>query len=530
MSNNIILIGFMGSGKDVVGQAIVARTGMRFLSIDGYIVLQENKTINRIFKESGESCFRKLEKEAILALKDLKNIVISTGGGIAIDKENRSLLSETGKVVYLDAQLNVIEERLKKDSDRPLIKDRKNIRRIFEERKRNGIYNFADLRIDTSSMTPDEIADEIIQSGYTTRAGIGFTIDKLVVNTQLKEYPVYIGSNFFNNNSKFDKLGNLNTDRAVIVTNPVTGALYLRFIENILKENGIDPIHFIIPDGEKFKTLKTVLRIYDFLLKNHVTRSEPILALGGGVIGDLAGFVASTYKRGIQFIQIPTTLLSQIDASVGGKTGVDHKLGKNMIGTFYQPDMVIADVSMLLSLPEKEFRNGLAEVIKYGIIKDPELFDLLETKRNEILKRNISVLIEIVSKCVQIKGKVVEKDEKEEKGLREILNYGHTIGHIIETVTGYSRYSHGEAVAIGMVEEARRALKHGFLNDINLRRMTELISSYDLPVEIPKDINKNDFRSKILQDKKVKRGKIRLPIPEGIGKIILKEVKCEDFL
>ena len=244
----------------------------------------------------------------------------------------------------------------------------------------------------------------------------------------------------------------------------------------------------------------------------------------------MGGFVASTLKRGMSLIHIPTTLIAQVDSSIGGKTGFDHPLGKNMIGTFYQPDMVLIDIRKLLTLPEKEFRNGLSEVIKYGITHDAELFDILEKKQKEIMNRDTELLEQIVSKCVQIKKEVVEEDEKEEKGIREVLNYGHTIGHIIETLTHYSEYSHGEAVAMGMVEEAKLARKEGFLSKEDFERIENLIKKYKLPYSIPENIEKGDMKNCVSQDKKVKKGKIRLPVPTEIGKITFREVECKKFL
>ena len=518
MSDNIILIGFMGTGKDVVGREIAKKTGKILLSTDDYIGLKENKIINKIFQEFGEEYFRELEKGMILKIKDLKNIVVATGGGIVLDEENRTLLSQMGTVIHLDANLDIIEKRLKYDINRPLIRDKEKISRIFEERK--GIYGFSELKINTSNKETSEVADKSVDMSFNT-------ID---VKTELKEYPVYIGSNIASSCEDAMKFLDLSTARAIVITNPLVGTLYLQQVEDILKKHKINPIHIIVPDGEEYKTLDQVCQIYNFLLENEVSRTEPIIALGGGVIGDLAGFVASTYKRGCPLIQIPTTLLAQVDAAIGGKTGINHRLGKNMVGTFYQPDSVIADVVMLQTLSEKEFRNSLAEVVKYGIIKDQKLFSLLEKERKKILDRDTYILGEIVSRCVQIKSKIVEEDEREEKGIREMLNFGHTIGHIIETLTDYSQYTHGEAVAIGMVEETKRAVRSGQLAEIDLKRIIGLVSSYGLPVAIPDRIGLGDLKKAILQDKKIRQGKIRLPVPEGIGRIVIKEVQCGKFL
>ncbi|MEO0293266.1 MAG: 3-dehydroquinate synthase [candidate division WOR-3 bacterium] len=526
MSNNIILIGFMGSGKDSVGKELSKRTNLCFFSMDDYITFKEKRSINRIFEESGEKYFRKIEKQTLQEIKNIKNTVIATGGGVVKDKENRELLSKIGKVVYLYATLPAIKERLKNDETRPLIKNKDNIEKIYNERMKKGIYEFADKKIDTSSITKEEVARKIIEELKIEKKW-GKNLFKIIkIKTSSKTYPIIIGYDLFEK----DYLNISPTNKVVVISNPLISSLYYYEIENILRKKGLNSLIFTIPSGEKYKTLDTVKDVYDFLLKEKMDRSGTILALGGGVIGDLGAFVASTFKRGIPIFHIPTTLIAQVDSSIGGKTGVDHPLGKNMIGTFYQPEKVIVDIKKLLSLPEKEFRNGLAEVIKYGIIKDAKLFYLLEEKQKEILNRDIPTLLEIVTRCIKIKKEVVEKDEKEEKGKREILNYGHTIGHIIETLTNYSKYTHGEAIAIGMVEEAKLALKEKILRERDFLRIQELVSKYQLPTSLPDNINYKEMRKFVAQDKKVRNGKIRLPVPKGIGKIIFKEVECKNFL
>ncbi len=522
MSKNIILVGFMGTGKNLVGKEIAKKIGHTFFSTDEFIERSENKTISKIFELFGEAYFRKIEKATIGRIKDLKNIVLATGGGSVIDPENRHHLSQMGKVVHLDAKVDIIEKRLKDDHCRPLIKDKDEIRRLLK--RRIGLYNFARVKIDTSDKEPAAIADEIINKLHLCSKNTDRSIETITVKTSSKNYPVYIGSDIL---AQFLKL---ETPRATVVTNPIVGTLYLQKVIDALKGLDIATHHLIIPDGENYKNLKTANHIYNFLLENRVTRSEPIIGLGGGVIGDLVGFIASTYKRGLPLIQVPTTLLAQVDAAIGGKTGLDHRLGKNMIGTFYQPDIVICDISALLTLSESEFLSGLVEVIKYAIIKDRSLFSLLKNRREEILNRDLKILKEIVSRCVSVKKDIVEIDEREEKGIREILNFGHTIGHAIETSTGYSLYDHGKAVAIGMVVEAKWAKTYGSLRKQDLNRITDLISSYRLPTTIPKDLSIDNLNKLILQDKKVRNKKIRLPVIEAIGKVISKEVECKKFL
>jgi shikimate kinase/3-dehydroquinate synthase len=529
MPDNLILIGFMGSGKDSVGKEISKRTNLTFLSMDDYIEFKEKRTINKIFEESGEDYFRKTEKKILAEIKNIKNVVIATGGGIVKDEKNRNILSKMGKVVYLYANLNAVKNRLKKDKTRPLIKDRDNIINIYNERMKKGVYEFADKKIDTSSIIPEQVAKKIIKEFKIKTEGKEGSLKTLKVKTESRIYPIHIGYDFFAGNKSLIDL-KTKSDKTAIISNPMVGALYVDEIEKILIKEGIKPWICIIPDGEKHKTLDNVKAVYDFMLKENFDRSATILAVGGGVIGDLAAFVASTYKRGIHLIHIPTTLIAQTDSSIGGKTGVDHPLGKNMIGTFYQPDMVLIDIKKLLTLPEKEFRNGLAEVIKYGIVNDATLFDILEKKQEKIFNRDIDLLKEIVMKCVQIKKKIVEEDEKEEKGIREVLNYGHTIGHIIEALTGYSKYSHGQAVAMGMVKEAELARRENTLSKNDFSRIKKLIDNYDLPTSIPGNIKNNDMKNYVAQDKKVRKGKIRLPVPTRIGKIMMKEVECKKFL
>lgn len=527
MHKNLILIGFMGSGKDSVGREIANNTHLTFLSMDDYIVLKEKRTINEIFEKSGEDYFRKTEKKTLNEIKKIQNVVIATGGGVVKDKENQRILSKMGKVVYLYTNLTAVKKRLKKDKTRPLIKNKNKIINIYNERMKKGLYEFADLKVDTSEITAKQVAKNIIKELRVETNHSKQKIEKYIVKTESKKYPIHIGYDLFEKNNFNLKL---KSDRAAIISNPTIGALYIKELERILIKKGVNPAICIIPDGEKYKTFDTIKMIFDALLKEKMDRASSIIALGGGVVGDIAGFVASTLKRGIPLIQIPTTLIAQVDSSIGGKTGFDHPLGKNMIGSFYQPDMVLIDIKKLLTLPEKEFRNGLAEIIKYGIANDATLFDTLEAKREKILSRDTDLLKEIVTKCALIKKKIVEEDEKEEKGIREVLNYGHTIGHIIEVVSGYSKYSHGQAVAMGMAKEAELAQKENLLPKNDFSRIKNLIKNYGLPTSIPENIKNKDMKNYVAQDKKVRKGKIRLPVPTGIGKIITREVECKKFL
>jgi 3-dehydroquinate synthase len=306
--------------------------------------------------------------------------------------------------------------------------------------------------------------------------------------------------------------------RIALVSNPTVYKLYGDVVSGSIKDSGFDLTEIIIPDGEEYKSLLWAENIYGELLKAKLDRKSVLIALGGGVIGDITGFAASTYMRGIDLIQIPTTLLAQVDSSVGGKTGVNHQLGKNMIGTFWQPRIVWIDTDTLLTLPRVEILAGLAEVIKYGIIWDEELFEFLDVNRDIVLKLDKNALTHIVRRSCEIKSEVVSKDERE-SGQRAILNFGHTIGHALETVTGYKKYLHGEAVAIGMHVEARLSHMLGFFDENQVQRIKALIESYGLPSELADGIDLNSILSSMELDKKAVAGELRFILPEKIGTV-----------
>ncbi len=317
--------------------------------------------------------------------------------------------------------------------------------------------------------------------------------------------------------------------KVAVISNPTVFNLYGDVVINSLKNAGFEPLHVIIPDGEEYKNYDQTYQILTELLKNKLDRKSSLIALGGGVIGDITGFVASIYMRGIDFIQVPTTLLSQVDSSVGGKTGVNHELGKNMIGTFYQPRLVWIDIDTLKTLPKREILCGIAEIIKYGIIWDEELFNFMENKRDDILNLNMDALKFIIRRSCEIKAEVVSKDERE-SGLRAVLNYGHTIGHAIETETGYSEFLHGEAVAIGMHLEAVLSELLGLIDNTQVMRIKNIIDSYVLPSELPLDLNADKLVSLMRLDKKVEAGEMKFILPEKIGKVkIQKGINIEDI-
>ena len=336
------------------------------------------------------------------------------------------------------------------------------------------------------------------------------------INLGKRSYPIYVGEGLLENNNLFKN--HISSKKLAIITNDTIAPLYLQKISNILSSEK-EIISIILPDGESFKNFETLNLIYDELLKNKADRQVTLIALGGGVIGDITGFAAATFMRGVDFIQIPTTLLSQVDSSVGGKTGINHQLGKNMIGAFYQPKCVVADISLLESLPDKEFSAGLAEVIKYGLIRDSSFFEWLENNIDGIMKRDSQLLIEAVVRSCQNKADIVESDEFE-SNIRAILNLGHTFGHAIETATGYGKWLHGEAIAVGMVMAAHLSEQMGWLKKEEYQRIKSLITNSNLPIN-PPDILKQDFLDLMQLDKKTKENQINLILQQGIGKAIL---------
>jgi len=340
----------------------------------------------------------------------------------------------------------------------------------------------------------------------------------LSVDLGERSYPIYIGSGLLGEAGLLTR--HVSGKSALIVSNGTVAPLYLAAVEQALEQGRIRHDNFILDDGEQFKTMASVERIIDLLLHHRHDRRTSVIALGGGVIGDVAGFAASIYQRGVNFIQIPTTLLSQVDSSVGGKTGVNHPLGKNMIGAFYQPKCVIADIETFKTLPAREFSAGLAEVIKYGLIYDAGFFTWLETNIDSLSRLSPDHLAQAVRVSCETKARVVEQDELE-SGIRAILNLGHTFGHAIETVMGYGNWLHGEAVAAGTMMAIDLSMREGLI-DAGLReRCQKLLLRAGLPVAPPAGISVEQYLDVMAIDKKTLDGNIRLVLLRALGEAFL---------
>ncbi|MDW6018696.1 3-dehydroquinate synthase [Vibrio plantisponsor] len=338
-------------------------------------------------------------------------------------------------------------------------------------------------------------------------------MERITVSLGERSYPISIGAGLFNDPAL---LSLSPKQKVVVITNHTVAPLYADKITALLDQKGCISSVLELPDGEKYKTLETFNTVLSFLLEHNHSRDVVIIALGGGVIGDLVGFAASCYQRGVDFIQIPTTLLSQVDSSVGGKTAVNHPLGKNMIGAFYQPKAVIIDTNCLATLPEREFAAGMAEVIKYGIIYDEAFFFWLEQHMDELYALDEQALTYAIARCCQIKAEVVAQDEKE-SGIRALLNLGHTFGHAIEAELGYGNWLHGEAVSAGTMMAAKTAQLQGLITEQQVERILSIFKRAKLPVHTPESMSFDDFMKHMMRDKKVLAGELRLVLPTSIG-------------
>ena len=335
-----------------------------------------------------------------------------------------------------------------------------------------------------------------------------------ILNVELadKSYPIYIGSNLLSSKSLLSD--HIQGKQVMIVTNSTIAPLYLEKLKDALSDFNVESV--VLPDGEEFKTLETLNKVFDALLKAKFDRSSTLVALGGGVVGDITGYAAASYQRGVNFIQVPTSLLSQVDSSVGGKTGVNHELGKNMIGAFYQPKAVIIDVDTLDTLSDQEYSAGMAEVIKYGLLGNADFFYMLETNIESIMARNKDLIIEIIFNSCKDKASIVALDEFE-RGKRALLNLGHTFGHGIENAFGYGNYLHGEAVSIGMVMATKLSMDEGYLSNEDAIRVESILSKADLPISIKKSIGSETLIEAMSLDKKSIDGKIRLVLLKALG-------------
>jgi 3-dehydroquinate synthase len=356
---------------------------------------------------------------------------------------------------------------------------------------------------------------------------MGIHVAELTVNLGPRSYKIFLG------NGNLADLGGLCKSldfgkSAAVITNPKISGLYAAAAESSLSSCGFNVTRVEIPDGESYKNSETLNHIYGALIDAGLDRKSFIVALGGGVVGDISGFAASTYLRGIPFVQVPTSLLAQVDSSVGGKTGINHHLGKNLIGTFYQPRLVLIDADTLLTLPQREYLSGLAEIVKYGIVCDADFFDFLFDNKEKLVNKDTETVLAAISNSCRLKASVVENDEME-AGIRAVLNYGHTFAHAVESLTSYGEFLHGEAVSIGMVRAALLSEEKGYSTVKDTARIINLLREFNLPTGLP-DFPTQAYCEVMMRDKKVRDGGINFVFNKGIGRCIIERVNDWSFL
>jgi shikimate kinase / 3-dehydroquinate synthase len=520
-SGNIILVGMMGAGKTTVGKLLAKQLGKTFIDSDEEIQRRTGVTIPHIFDVEGESGFRTRESSIIQELLKQDNVVLATGGGAILSAHNRSEMKRNGVVVYLKSSVHDLWQRTRHDHNRPLLQTgnpRAKLQELHE--LRDPLYiEAADMVIPTGKQSVQILLERLQQKleNMQQMTGSEKSMQTLTVGLAERSYPIYIGSGLLDRVELL--LQHVPRRRAFIVSNTTVAPLYLKKLSDGLIASGIQVQSIILPDGEQYKSAESLGQIYDALLIARSERSTPLIALGGGVIGDITGYAAATYLRGVPFIQIPTTLLSQVDSSVGGKTGINHPLGKNMIGAFYQPRVVLADTAVLNTLPDKELRAGIAEVIKYGLIRDLPFLEWLEANMDKLLARDTAALQYAIERSCQNKAEVVGNDERE-SGERALLNLGHTFGHAVENGMGYGVWLHGEAVAAGTIMAADLSQRLGWLSAEDVLRTRKLFKRVGLPVIAPK-LGADKYMQLMGLDKKVADGKIRFVLLKSLGNAVM---------
>ena len=522
VSGNIILIGMMGSGKTTVGRLLAKQLGKTFVDSDEEIQKRIGVTIQHIFDVEGEPGFRQREAGVIQELLQSDDLVLATGGGAVLDMQSRVEMRKNGTVIYLKSGVHDLWQRTRHDRSRPLLKTadpRAKLHELFEQR--NPLYTeAADIVMHTGKQNVQVLISALLRKLHITQKHTIQSVNSMqTLNVGLAErsYNIHIGSGLLKQADYLLPL--LPHKRAAIVSNTTVAPLYMEQLQKLLEANGIEIVTIVLPDGEQFKNSETLNLIYDALLTHRCERNTPLIALGGGVIGDMTGYAAASYLRGVPFIQIPTTLLSQVDSSVGGKTGINHPLGKNMIGAFYQPQVVIADIDTLNTLPDEELRAGLAEVIKYGLIRDLSFLEWLETNMEKLLARDAAALQYAIARSCENKAEVVGNDERE-SGERALLNLGHTFGHAIENGMGYGAWLHGEAVAAGTMMAADLSQRLGWLTEQDVLRAKHIFERAGLPVIAP-HMSVEQYIQLMGLDKKVVDGKIRFVLLKALGHAVI---------
>ncbi len=496
---HIFLYGPPGTGKSTVGKQLARNLKLSFIDLDRVIETNAGMSIPHIMEQQGESTFRDLESSALKNLVNEQESIIALGGGALLRDENRIFAEAHGKIILLMAEVNTLLQRLNTDSNkRPLLAGDVNTKLSSLLAKRAEHYNSFPLRIHVDGKSAEQNAHQVqVTLGRHHLSAMG-------------EYDSVVG--------QVSSLINFSMQNPIIVADENVAKFHLEKISAVLQSSGFESKSVVVPAGEQHKNLETISTLWKAFLENGLDRKSTVIALGGGVLSDMTGFAASTYMRGINWIAVPTTLLSMVDASLGGKTGFDLPEGKNLIGAFYPPKLVLADPQLLNTLPEAELISGMAEVVKHGVISDPELFALCG-RGLDWVKNNLE---EVVKRAMSVKIKVIEEDPYE-KGIRAALNLGHTVGHAVELVSKFN-LRHGEAIAIGMVAEAKYSARVGLAGVGLVDAIVESLEALGLPIQIPEEMPREEIIRAMRVDKKKNAKAIRFALPVEIGRVELVDV------
>lgn len=541
---SIVLVGLMGSGKTAIGRRLAQRLGLEFVDSDTEIEWAAGMTIPEIFSRYGEPYFRDGERRVMARLLAGGPRVIATGGGAFMNAETRARIAESGVSLWLKGDLDVLWRRVRKRTHRPLLQNphpEATLKKLMDQRY--PIYAKADVTVISQEGPHEAVVEEAVaglerhlsftlQPNASAADAPAAFFERVAVDLGARSYDIWIGDGLVAQAGAHIARIAPGASTA-IVTDTNVARLHLRPLEESLVAAGIRFANIIVAPGEESKSFAGFETVCEAIIEGRFERGDIVIALGGGVIGDLAGFAAASVRRGMRFVQIPTSLLAQVDSSVGGKTGINSPQGKNLIGAFHQPSLVLADTSCLATLPAREFRAGYAEIVKYGLIRDRVFFEWLEANWRDVFAGGPARIRAIAKSCAT-KAEIVAGDEYE-AGERALLNFGHTFGHALERLVGYDgqRLVHGEAIAIGMACASRFSVRRGLCEPGLALRVEAHLQSVGLPVHIGDIAGWQGDAASVLeamyQDKKVERGALTFILAQGIGHcFIAKNVDAGD--